>query len=309
MVWIPLAALLITSFKIPDIIQWNWFSQKPDFVEGQSEEIKMMSFNVRLFDLYNWSHNDKTKSKILNLFEAEQPEILCVQEFYSSERENRNNLKTVFELLNFKSYHVEYPVNLYGTDHYGIAIFSKFPIIDKGVLYFDKKTTNMCVYADIKIKSDTIRIYNCHLQSVRFGEKEYKFLESIGNDKEDEPSGEEAAARTRNIFRRLKSAFIKRAKQTDLIADHISKSPFPVIISGDFNDTPTSYTYKTISKGLLDAFKESGNGFGTTYAGPIPGLRIDYLLHSPTITSYGFAVGDEKLSDHYPISATLIIKK
>ncbi|MDQ3052243.1 MAG: endonuclease/exonuclease/phosphatase family protein [Bacteroidota bacterium] len=308
-VWIPLLAFLLTAFKIPSMLQWNGFAQKPDFIEGQSEEIRMMSYNVRLFDLYNWSHSNATRANIMNLFEQEQPAILCLQEFYSSERKNENNLKTVIDVMNFKSYHVEYPLSLYGTDHYGIATFSQFPIINKGVLYFDKKTANVCIYTDINILTDTIRVYNCHLQSVRFGEKDYKFIESIGNSKEDEPTGEEAAVRTRNILGRLKRAFIKRSEQADLIARHIKESPYPVIICGDFNDTPTSYTYNTISKGLLDAFRESGSGFGTTYAGPIPGLRIDYILHSPVISSYEFRSEKQKLSDHFPISATIVIKR
>jgi len=309
MVWVPLVAILATAFNIPAMAQWNPFSEKQDFVEGQSEEIKMMSFNVRLFDLYNWSHNEETKAKIFNLFESEQPEILCIQEFYSAEIKKQQNVKMIMDILNFKSSHVEFPITINKHDHYGIATLTKFPIVKKGVLYFDQKTANICIFTDINVGTDTIRVYNCHLQSVRFGEKEYKFLESIGNDKEDEPTGEEAAVRTRNILSRLKHAFVQRSQQVDMIAQHIRNSPYPIIICGDFNDTPTSYTYKTISEGLSDAFRESGNGFGTTYAGPIPGLRIDYILHSPQINSYDFRVGKQKLSDHYPVSATLVVKK
>ncbi|MBK6641784.1 MAG: hypothetical protein IPG39_11360 [Bacteroidetes bacterium] len=94
----------------------------------------------------------------------------------------------------------------------------------------------------------------------------------MGNEQD-----EETVARTRNILKRLKKAFIKRAAQADMISKHIGTSPYPVIVCGDFNDTSLSYTYKTISAGLLDAFRESGSGMGSTYTGPIPGLRIDYI--------------------------------
>jgi endonuclease/exonuclease/phosphatase family metal-dependent hydrolase len=306
--WVPLAALLITMVKLPAIVQMGGSGEKPDFVEGQSEEFKIMSFNVRLFDLYNWTNSHQTKAKIFDLFEYDSPKILCIQEFYSSDRKNQDNVKAINSLMNYTGVHTEFPISLYKTDHYGMATFSAFPIVYKGVLYIDNTTANMCIFTDIKIDEDTIRVYNCHLQSVRFDEKEYKFLESIGDDNEDEPSGEEAAKNTRNIVSRLKTAFIKRARQVDLISGHISKSPYPVIVCGDFNDTPISYTYKTIAENLLDAFRESGSGLGSTYAGPIPGLRIDYILHSSLIASYEFKIGKMKISDHYPISATFIVK-
>ena len=307
--WIPLAALLVSVVRLPYMYQWSGNDEKPDFIEGQSQEIPMVSFNVRLFDLYNWSNSSVTKSKILNYFESKQPKILCIQEFFSSERSNENNVRKVVDLLNFKSYHLEYPINLNGTDHWGIATFSVFPIVNKGVIYFDKRTANICIFSDIKIEEDTIRVYNCHLQSVRFGSKEYEFLENLNNNEDETPGGEETARRTRNILYRLKLAFIKRSVQVNMVSQHIRKSPYPVIVCGDFNDTPSSYTYRNISDGLLDAFRESGSGLGSTYAGPIPGLRIDYILHSPRFKSYGFMVTREKLSDHYPLSTNLILTK
>ena len=308
--WVPLAALLITVIKLPYMYQWSGSSEKPAFSENQSPEIPVISFNVRLFDLYNWTGSNVTKSKILNFFEKRQPKILCLQEFYSSERPHEDNVKKLNELMNFKSYHVEYPINLYGTDHWGIATFSAFPIVNKGVIYFDKRTANICIFSDIKINNDTIRVYNCHLQSVRFGEKEYAFLENLNNDPEKATGGgEETVRQSKNILYRLKKAFIKRSVQVNLVARHIQESPYPVIVCGDFNDTPSSYTYRTISEGLKDAFRESGSGFGSSYAGPIPGLRIDYILHSPLFLSYGFKVTREKMSDHYPLSANLILNK
>ena len=307
--WVPLAALLITIIRLPSMYQWSGSSEKPDFTEGQSQEIPLVSFNVRLFDLYNWSNSNQTKSKILNFFETKQPKILCIQEFFTSTgRKNEDNVRKLAELLNLKSHHTEYPIHLNGMDYWGIGTFSVFPIVNKGVIYFDKKTANICIFSDIKIDSDTIRVYNCHLQSVRFGEKEYEFLENL-NKEEDAPGGEETALRTRNILYRLKKAFIKRSVQVNLVRRHIQESPYPVVVCGDFNDTPSSYTYRTISDGLLDAFRESGSGLGSTYAGPIPGLRIDYILHSPRFQSYGFAVTREKMSDHFPLSTNLILNK
>lgn len=301
--WIPLAALLLTIVKFPSLIQMGGKVEKPDFIEGQSPEFKVMSYNVRLFDLYNWTKNKETRDKILSLFHETQPAILCLQEFYSSDRHNFDNVKALRETLPASEYHLEYPITLHKSDNFGIATISIYPIVKKGVLYFDKKSANICIFTDVLVIRDTVRVYNCHLQSIRFDEEEYRFLQNLGQDED-----EETVKRTRNILGRLRIAFIKRASQADMIAEHIKKSPYPVIICGDFNDTPLSYTYKTISAGLVDAFRESGTGFGTTYAGPIPGLRIDYLLHSPALSAFDFKITKAKLSDHFPLEANMVLR-
>jgi endonuclease/exonuclease/phosphatase family metal-dependent hydrolase len=298
---LPLAVFLMTLVKIPNVFQLHLNNSKPDFVEGQSPEIKVMSYNVRLFDLYNWSHNLQTRLKIFDFFSNEQPAILCLQEFYTDDKEF-NNVKELKEILRAGNLHVEYPITLNKTEHWGIATYSIYPIVGKGVITFDQKSANVCIYTDIKINDDSLRVYNCHLQSVKLGNKEYQFIENFG---QEEP---ETVERTRYIVTRLKKAFIKRARQSDLIAAHISSCPYPVILCGDFNDTPLSYTYNTISQNLTDAWRESGNGVGATYLGPIPGLRIDYIFHNNKVVSYNYNTHSIRLSDHDPISATIIIK-
>jgi endonuclease/exonuclease/phosphatase family metal-dependent hydrolase len=300
---IPLTAVIAGSFKLPLIMQLDGSNGKPEEISFD-DEIKLMSFNVRVFDLYNWTHNLETRKKILDLIESENPSILCLQEFYSSDKEKFNNLKLVHERINTPYDHVEYSITLRGTDHWGIATFSAFPIINKGILNFDDKKSNVCIYSDIKINEDTIRVYNTHLQSVRFKDEDYKFIESIGGDEEED---QENIIRTKAILSRLRLAYVKRAHQAEIITAHIKESPYPVIVNGDFNDTPVSYCYHTISKGLTDAFRCSGIGFGSTYSGPIPGLRIDYILHSDAIGSYDFKVKKINLSDHYPLVCNIVL--
>jgi endonuclease/exonuclease/phosphatase family metal-dependent hydrolase len=89
----------------------------------------------------------------------------------------------------------------------------------------------------------------------------------------------------------------------------IEQSPYPVIICGDFNDTPSSYTYHQLSEGLIDAFKESGNGIGHTYGGALPSFRIDYILHDERFKSTRFNTIRSKFSDHYPITTSLKLQE
>jgi endonuclease/exonuclease/phosphatase family metal-dependent hydrolase len=298
---VPLLATILCWGRAEEYYQ---FSGQPVPVtddESWGEPIKVMSFNVRLFDLYNWTHNAETRASIFAYFEKEQPDILCLQEFYNSTRNFKND-RDLRGILKAKHAHVEYPLTLYGADSWGIATYSAYPIVNKGVLYFDEKTANICIFTDVRTQEDTIRIYNCHLQSVRFQDEDYRFFENLGEGQEEA----EKLKRTRKILSRLKIAYIKRAAQAELIAEHIRQSPHPVVLCGDFNDTPASYTYQTVAGELSDAFIESGSGTGTSYAGPLPGLRIDYILHSSSFNSFGFTTDRVKLSDHFPLSTMLI---
>ena len=160
------------------------------------------------------------------------------------------------------------------------------------------------------INSDTVRIYNVHLESIRLQPEDYILAnnqkEHSQNDKKKEVTAKEGSER---ILRRLKKAFILRGAQADLVAEHISKCPYPIILCGDFNDTPVSYAYKKISSTLTDAFIESGNGTGQSYAGDFPSFRIDYIMHSKGFRAYNYETIYEQMSDHYPIKCFLKIDK
>jgi endonuclease/exonuclease/phosphatase family metal-dependent hydrolase len=295
-VYYSLLAILIGIGQLTNNVQLSRKST-PD---KSKKNIKVMSYNVKVFDLYNWTHNTETRSGIFDLIADESPDIMCFQEFFSRDSSKFNNLDTLLKFQKAKYSQVEYTSHARLNQHFGIATFSSYPIITEGKIYFDKHSNNICIYSDLLVATDTIRVYNMHLQSIAFIKEDYKYIEAVQNNEETEnlePS--------KNILKRLKRAFVKRSKQADLIAEHIAACKYPVIVCGDFNDTPNSYCYKAISNNLSDAFVKSGNGFGRSYTGIFPSFRIDYILYSKQFKSYQFRTIREELSDHYPVCTYL----
>jgi len=305
--WVSFILILLGISKVLNIFELDLFSSAQEKKSKDTQfPVKIMSFNVRLFDLYNWTHNHETRAEIFNFLSKESPAIVCMQEYYScdsSDQDFKNN-DTLKKVIPSPYSHIEYSLTLRGTDHWGIATFSKYPIIHKQAVHFQQKGGNIFIFSDVVIGQDTVRVFNTHLESIRFGIKDYKFIENLGNnDEADEVD------RSVSIIRRLKRAFIKRAKQVEVLHQYIVQSPHPVIVCGDFNDTPSSYTYSILSGGLKDAFRESGSGFGKTYAGAFPSFRIDYILHDKIFNSSGYQTVKENLSDHYPIICWIGKKK
>lgn len=286
---ISLSAMLITWSSNLTVFQISFPSQS-------AEEISLMSWNVKNFDLYNWSGNQNTRNEMMAVLEENRPDILCLQEFYTEEKGVFTNLEDIKKKLDYKYHYFAKTFTKSGTRHWGMVIFSKFKIVDMGKLTFVKGTRlNTCIYVDLAISDvQTVRVYNVHFQSNQLSEEDYSYLESL-----DDNDGTYSAM---GILKKLKNGYMKRAEQVLQVQESKNSSPYPSIICGDFNDTPVSFTYKTLSKNMQDAFIEKGNGFGKTYVNPSPLLRIDFALFHPMFRINEYKELDEVvLSDHYPI--------
>lgn len=262
-----------------------------------SERLKLMTYNVRMFNSYQWIPEEGVPNKIKEEVENEAPDILMIQEYYKGK---------ITPDFGFKYSFVK-PTNVSG--NYGLSIFSNYPILNTGTMDLrdlgesQSSYNNQFIFADIDWQGKKVRAINIHLASIGLEAGDYQRLQ-----KPNEGSQEEIKDGFLKIFKQLNGAFKKRAEQIVALKRAINSSPYPVIVCGDFNDTPQSYTYHQVDLLLDDAFLQDGKGFGKTYArGPIP-FRIDYIFHSDDFKTFEFKVGKEKLSDHFPVIAEIGLK-
>lgn len=266
------------------------------------DKLKVMSFNVRLFDLYNWKKNEEIKSKIIALIKDQKPDIVCLQEYFYDNNKKFITRENILEELSFKYYHESFSSESNVNSMFGLAIFSKYPIINKEKIEFKDEKSNHCMWSDIVFKKDTLRVFNAHLGSIRFNYSDYKIIGGKGY-----PIWSYQKVPEQNIVDKLKIGFRNRSIQLKKLIPAIKDSPFKKIICCDLNDTPISYAYNEFDRLYVDAFTKSGFGIGGTYIGKIPFLRIDYIWHDKTLESFNFQTHQELLSDHKAISAEFII--
>ncbi len=264
--------------------------------------IAAMDFNMKNFGAFE-STKYTEPDKFFDIYDKVSPELICFQEFRDC---STQKVKKMYKQL-FKRLNSFYSVGTYSESNgirngHHLTIFSRYPIIDSGVVEHQENSDNYTIYADIVAHGDTIRVINTHLQSIKFDAPDYKAMRNI------KLPDDSAVNAVTNISRKLKIAFVKRAKQAEAVRDFIDQSPYKVIVMGDFNDSPLSYAHRMVKGKLKDSFMESGSGLGRTYVGAMPSFRIDYVLHDPSYASYNYYAKAFEFSDHKMVSCTIKVK-
>lgn len=221
-------------------------------------------------------------SKIQQFIDTLTPlDIFCGQDL------DANSHKLLQNLLPLPNYFYSKGLHL--------GIYTKYPIINKGEIEFQKGHNGVCIWADIAYLQDTIRIYNFHLQSNRpWGANLIGEEGKVGKrDKWEIP----------RIFYNYPGYSRRRTQQINTILAHLKNSPHPVILCGDLNDTPQSLAYEHLKNGRKDTFKEAGSGLGNTHE--IPGLRIDFIIVDNKMEVNSHKIHRVNFSDHYPIQANI----
>ena len=242
--------------------------------------LSILSYNIGYTRRYLSGKDGKSKKQeFINFLRKENPDVVCLQE-------RAHYQEGIYKEL-FKGY------TLHPSDKIGTGIFTKLPIVNKGNIAFDTKAHN-ATWIDVKYKKGIVRIYSVHLSS----NKVRDFSDNI----------KEIWGQSLYVLDKYNEHAKTRVDQVKEILAHAAKSPYPVVINGDFNDIPQSYIYRLMSKNYCEAFLEKGSGIGKTFKTRLPGLRIDYAFLSKQLCVNSHQILDIELSDHYPILTNVSFK-
>ena len=288
---------ITVALGINHVVDYYAFSAGGNELENP---IKVLSYNVKIFNLYD-DNRIELRDGCFDFLEEAGADIYCFQEFYNQDQPSRFETKSILlERLGIEHVHEGYTHKLRGERYFGLATISKYPILEKGEIFFDNDANNFCIYTDLLVEAETLRVYNAHLGSIRFQNDDYQVF---GDELHENAYLKREAGQ--QILSRLKQAFEKRAVQAETVAEHISESPYPTILCMDLNDTPISYAYHQFNEHLNDAFLNSGWGTGKTYIGKMPSNRIDYIFYSDDLESNNFTTEQVEFSDHKPITCEI----
>jgi endonuclease/exonuclease/phosphatase family metal-dependent hydrolase len=268
--------------------------------------LRVAHWNVARFTEWKKNNNkgSQTRLKMMDLIKEQSADVLCLQEFFTStDPDYYNNISYITKELGYPYYYFSWDNDSY-RQWVGQVIFSRYPIVDSGMIRFPRPALpEALIHADIVVNNDTIRIYTTHLQSVQFRKKDYERIESIKN------TDEGMVENSKNIFSKLKRGVIYRCRQADVVRQTLQQSPYPYLLTGDFNDVPNSYTYFTIrGNDLQDAFLATGLGVGKTFSYIAPTLRIDYVFTTHDFSIRQFNRIIKNYSDHYMLVTDVELK-
>lgn len=304
-VLLPLACLALGYTNIRALFAFNF--GKENNLEKPASTLRVLSWNVSWFDEQKRAdkHRVSFRKNIFEFIEKMQPDVLCFQEYVEPNTRFRdyNNRKDITAL--------GYPYSMVVTDYTGwkntwqtgVAIFSKYPIIDSihtrypGPKAF--RAGESLIATDLDVNGQRIRVFNTHLQSFLFKPKDYRDLEII------KTASDSILEASMSVVKKLAQGYRFRGQQVDVVKRFLEKSPYPSVICGDFNDIPNSYTYFRIRSGRQDAFKEAGKGIGRTFSNLSPTLRIDYIMPDDNFEVLQYFSQVLPYSEHYPVIADL----
>lgn len=265
----------------------------------QTKEIPEKSFKLLSYNTMAFNHMEKVdgKNSILTYIQEVDADIVCLQEYASSETANIHlNERDIQQGL--KVYRYRNIQQLGEKRGNKMACYSKYPILSSRVVDCDSQYNGSVIY-EIKIEKDTFMVINNHLESNKLTKEDKVVYEAMLKD----PNSGKVKSGARLLISKLAEASAIRAKQVDTVAKEIDMAPHRyVIVCGDFNDSPISYTHRVLTENLDDAFTESGQGLGISYNQNKFYFRIDNILLSKNLKAYNCTVDRTiKSSDHYPI--------
>lgn len=287
------ALISLAAFLICFGEQKVWFPIHIDKDEPvlNEKEYKILTYNTMQFSSMQ-PHLKNAPNPVLSYLQSSQADIICLQEGSCHTSSKYLQEATLIKAMSKYPYYRSLP----GKKVMNMWVFSKYPILKCQRIHFESQA-NASFYCDIQIDGKVIRVINNHLESNKLTLND----KTLYKDVIDSPDKESISNAAHALNDKLAPAAVLRAKQAEAVAKVIADSPYPVISCGDFNDIPNSYTYRTMSEGLKDAWAKNANGLGITFHEHLCLFRIDYIMHSPAIKSYQSTVDKVDYSDHYPL--------
>ena len=253
-------------------------------VSNHDDSLVLLSYNVRLFNLYQKKKDENMQKPIESFIKNQTPDIICLQE-YSKINLDLNN-----------EYPYQHIVLFDKRQRTGHAIFSKFPLLKKGELSLEGNGSSI-IFADVIYLKDTIRLYSIHLKSVNITPDVHEIEGDLNKVTQE---------RSKQMLKRMSASFALQQKQAEALKAHRKDLIMPVIICGDLNNSAFSYVYRNVKGDLLDAFEEAGEGFGKSYDFKYYPARIDYIFVDPIFEVKSLKTHNHFIySDHFPFIAHL----
>ena len=261
-------------------------SKKPDF--------SILSFNTKFFG--KLKANDDFSFDMIKWAAMDTSDIKCFQEYSTNSSGKVLDITQQFSEQGYNYF--TYSTKMKDAEHNaGLAIFSKYKILDSGYVWQNHGSINAGIFVDINFRQDTIRIYNVHMESMALHLRQYK-------------DPDRYQSKLKSLVFKLKDGAEKRSSQIDKLIAHTKKCPYPYIIGGDFNETPYSYNYFKLKRHFNNAFEDSGNGFGFSFNSILFFLRIDHQFYDNKIEAINYRVDrNMKISDHFPAKGYYRLKK
>ncbi len=286
MIWIPIAGFALSYVPITIYMPLNvGMREVPD------SAIKVISYNVCGYG-GNYKYEQGFEKVRDYLFEQDA-DIVCIQEDNDTWRR-----------YCFQHYQKRYAYNdtlMFNNDlcPNGVGIHTRFPILRRERIPYRSLNNGSAAWY-LQVGSDTLLVINNHFEGTHLNKEIRSAYKEI---LKGEMKGDTARQESKKLLVTLSESATKRAPQVEAVCRYIQKHrQYPILLCGDFNDNPISYTRYRIAKELTDCYAATGRGLGLSYNQKGFPFRIDHIFCSSELTPYQCHV-DAKIdaSDHYPI--------
>ena len=292
-------ALIICYKMVFAVFAFHYFDHQ-NFTKTYNT-VKVMSWNAHGLGVFQIPYTKEPARKMIEYIKKENPDILCMPEYYTRyDNALKPHATEMINAVGFKEYRFNMDNTIGDKIYLGTAIFSKYPFENYQVYVLSKYI--YMLQCDMRLANNKMmRMFFIHLHSFGLSDNDRQYIEEGKTTKSPLGSG---LKRSGFFISKFEGAYAKRANEAELAEAIVSKSPYPVMICGDLNDLPASFTYTYMKKNLKDAFTEKGHGIGRTYNQIFPTLRIDYIFYDPSFLKIvGYKSPSTKLSDHNPVIA------